>query len=1318
MLKKSLFWFWRLLLWLMAAVFVIMLIAAITIQFWVMPNITQYKNSIADFASKTIQQKVTIGDIRAGWSGINPHLQLNNIDIFDAQNRPALSLQETDLFISWLSLPMLEPHLSKLAIHAPQLTIRRSSSGEVFIAGISLNGKSEPTFANWALRQNQVEIDQAKVIWVDEQRNAAPLSLNQFNLQVDSPLWRGLVKNHRISISAVPSVGTSQPILMHADFYGNDVAKTQDWDGTIDLSVKNADLSAFKTWLDYPLDIHTGSGSADVKLKFEHHSVLSVVSDVAVQNLQLQPQPSLSPVRLRQLSGQIVWENLNQPSLLSSHRISNGYKISVNKLSAIADSGLQINNLKAEYSAEDAGEKSLNLQVAKLDLAPLQDYIAVLPLSDSLRQQISLASPQGRLENLNLSWSGNKDLTSAYQINAKFSQLGLRPQNQIPGFLNLTGEVKATQKGGQIILNTAGAELNLQGILRWPVPIDRMQGKLSWSIKNNITEITARDLQLSNPHLSGKINVSYLMDGIKDGYLDLTGQFSNGNAKYASFYYPIILGETTLHWLDTSILAGSAQDIRVTVKGRLADFPFVNPQNQLDETLGLFRVSAKLSDVLLEYGTGWPVIDKLGMNLLFEGKRMELNSSTGNILGNKIIKSKTTIPQLDADSPILYVEAEVAGQVSDGIQFVNKSPVRETTQGFTDNLTTAGTGKLNLSLKIPLQNLDASQYKGLYQIANGKLESPDIPALSQINGNLEFTETSLSAKNIKAYAFGSPLTFNLSSGKDKAIRVGARGKLTEDSLRQLLREQNMNGLSSYVSGSVDWTGRILIQKPRVNLSLRSDLNGLSLRFPAPLNKGADQLISLRLDKRQDSSSDHIFINYGNKISAKIARTAEKNQANENNKARIQSADIRFNSDSPYSENDTDLVSDNRSAGIAVSGHLDYLDADAWRYVIKNLSNSNKQGAPVNIRRTALDIDALDIFDRRINQLKISNIANKNGLQINLQSREISGDLQWLNQNNGKLIARLSNLTVPENAPDRISAVSDNSSSADANSYLVKQKQDYPALDITAEKFEFDKKNFGRLELIAFPQEDNWNIQKFVISSSDGTISGDGQWNNWTRSPNTSLNVDWNIKDLGKTLKRFGYPDTVKDGEGELKGKLSWPGSPTQFNTTRLNGELAFDMRKGQILQVQPGVGRLLGLVSLQSLPRRLTLDFRDLFSNGFAFDKINATVKINQGVMRSDNFVMTGPAADVQIRGETNLEKETQHLYVKVLPRISDSVSLAALAGGPLAGAVAFLAQKVLKDPLNKIVSTEYEIIGTWDNPQEVKAAEPSKPKANNGFMR
>lgn len=1315
MLKKSVLWLWRSLLWLGIVTLSIVLISALAIQFWIMPNIGQYKNTIASFASKAVSQKVTIGNIQAGWHGINPQIVISNIDIYDQENRVALQLKNTRVTFSWLSIPLLEPRLDALNIHAPELTVRRIASGEIFVAGISMSGDSRPELPNWLLRQNAVDISDARIIWLDEKRNAPALSLDHFNLSLNSSLWRGLIKNHHFKLNTIPSAGGTIPVLVEGSFYGDDVGKTEQWDGHINLTFKNTDLAAFKTWIEYPVDIQAGIGSAHVKADFSSHALQSVSSRIDIQNLQVQAKADIAPVKLQTLNGDLNWHNLKKQQLLALAANKFGYSLGVNQLNAITDSGLHVQNLKAEYSETTdktnakGTQQTLKLAVANLDLAGLLETLSQLPLPAELQQRVSATSMQGGLKDLDLEWEATDSNTTHYRLNTKFNQLSMVAQADIPGFNNLSGEIKATHKGGQLLLNSTNSKLDLKGILRWPLPMDRLNGKISWAIKDNITDINVNGLNISNPHLSGTLNANYKMDGIKGGYLDLSGKFDKGDAKYALNYYPIMLGDATLHWLDTSILAGRAEDINVTVKGRLEDFPFVDSKNHADPQLGIFKVSAKLHDITLEYGTGWPVINKLGLNLLFEGKRMELNAHSGQILGNRIIKSKTTIEQLDADNPILNISAEVTGPVSEGINFVNKSPVLEVTQGFTDGLKTSGNGKLSLGLMIPLEDLDAAKYKGLYQISDGSMESPDIPTLSQINGLLEFNENSLSARNIKAYAFGSPLAFNLSTGKDKSIRIAAKGRFSDESFKQLFKQQSLDKLSNYISGSTEWTGNILIQKPRINISLRSDLLGIDSRFPAPMDKPAEQPLSLLIDKRQDRNTDAIRLSLGNKVAVRMINALD------NGKRKLQRADIRLNPDTSAGTADSEMSAASQSGIVTVNGKMDYLDADAWRYVIKNLSGGTKNDNPLTFQSTALTINALDIFNRRINNLRVNKISQGDGLQLQIQSREITGSVQWSSQGNGKLIARLSNLTVPGSAPDKISAFREPGNMP--SQQFTKIDQDYPALDIVSDNFEFNRKNFGALELIAYPQNDNWNIEKVRFSSPDSVISAYGQWNNWIRSPNTFLNVNWNIVDLGNTLKRFGYPDTVMDGAGELKGVLHWPGSPSQFDTTRLNGELEFEVRKGQIMQVKPGMGRLLGLLSLQSLPRRLTLDFRDLFSNGFAFDKINATVRINQGVLRSDNFKMSGPAADVEIKGETNLQKETQHLFVKVLPRISDSVSLAALAGGPLAGAVAFLAQKVLKDPLNKIISTEYEIIGSWDNPQEVKPDENESKQQGNSLI-
>ena len=1308
MVKKSLLLVYRIAFWLVSIIISILLILAIAIQFLVFPNIDQFKEKIAAFASSAAKQKIVIGNIKADWQGFNPHLSLSNIDIYDAQNRPALQLKNTDLSLSWLSLALFEPHLADLIVREPELTIRRDVNGEIYVAGINLQGQSKPALPNWLLRQNKFEVRNAKVIWLDEMRGAPPLSLDKLNLQVVSPPWKSFIKNHQLTLSAVPSAGTNNPINVNANVYGNDISQTEEWHGSIEVQLKNTDIVAFKPWFNYatitqPIELQTGVGSAQILVKFANRQLQSINSSVTLNNVQMQLKATAEPVILNNLVGELNWKNAQDAQTFD-----------VNHLTLNTNNGLNLQNASGAYSKTPQGKESLNFKLAQLNLAFIKPYLLQLPLTTETLKQIVNLSPTGKLDAITLNWEGMQSVTKNYQVNAKFNGLGILAYEKIPGFNNLTGEITADQNTGKVTLHTQNAKLDFKEVLRWPIPADKLDGNIHWTVKgagtnSQQTKVQISNLTISNPHLSGSLDASYLMDGNKGGYLDLKGKFSKGNAKYALFYYPIMLGKDTLHWLDTSILAGRAENINVTVKGRLADFPFVDSKNNLDSQLGLFRVTAKVSDSVLEFGTGWPNVEGLGLDLLFEGKRMELNTFAGHLFGNQITKSKTTIAQLDADSPILNIVSELKGPVEEAIKFVNKSPVAEVAQGFTEDLKTSGLGKLNLSLKIPMNDIEASQYKGLYQISNGNMESQSIPTLTHINGALAFTESSLTAKNMTASAFATPVVFSINSGKDKTIRIAAKGKIHPEAIKQMLISQNAGtqntGIQSlakdahYFAGSTDWSGDITIQKPVVNISIRTDLFGLSSGLPIPFNKATNEHINLRIDKKQSTNSDTTTVSLDNKLLVKILRTSE------NGKLQFDRGSVRFNtgasnrSATTSSELNTNIDLGN-TKGLQVYGSLDYLDADAWRNVLHDVAGTNKQEASFPIQKVALKINTLDIFDRRINQLKISNNTDKEGLRATVQSREITGDLQWSNQNTGKLIARLSNLTIPDAAPNRATPSINDTEYKE----FSKLEQDYPALDIIADNFELNNKNFGSLEFIAYPKNENWDIQKLKLSTPDGVISADGQWNNWVKNPNTSLNVAWDIKNLGKTLKNFGYPDTIKSGEGSLTGKLQWPGSPLEFKATRLSGDLQLEVKKGQFLKVQPGVGRLLGLLSLQSLPRRLTLDFRDIFSNGFAFDKISGTVKIDRGVMHSDNFVMTGPAADVTIKGETNLQKETQHLTVKVMPHISDSLSLAALAGGPLVGAIAFLAQKILKDPLNKIASSEYEIIGTWDNPQEVKS--------------
>ncbi len=1266
------------------ALLVVFIVAVLAVRFVVFPNINQYKNDIASYASQRLGQKITIGDINTGWDGISPHIGLKNIDVFDAENRAAFHLNDAEASVSWLSIPLLHPHLSNLIIHEPKITIRRNADGAIYLAGINLSGPSKPAFANWLLSQREINVKNAQVLWLDDMRKAPPLALEQLNLTLANPTWRSLFGQHLLNLSTMPSVGSSQAIRASGNFVGRDVSQLNTWRGQLFTELKQTNLAVWRPWLDYPVDIQSGTGDAQIWLDFADAKIENIKTHTSLNNLSVLLNKQPEALLAKQFTGDINWSDVKGTQSINAQNI----QLNTN-------TGLNIDNGSGHYASGNKNGKpwvKTDIKLDQFNLAIIKTLAPYFQMPESVTTRLTQFAPVGDLQNLKLNWEGevlaDSIKTSSYQVSSAFKQLGITANEKIPGFSNLTGNIKADEDGGEITLLSEKAILDFKDILRWPIPADKLTGEFSWKFNGDQTKITASNLYITNPHITGTVNASYDLNHVKGGYLNLTGKFGKGNAKFAPFYYPIILGKATLHWLDTSILSGRAEDVNLTVKGNLADFPYVNSKNQVDEKLGLFRVSAKISDALLEYGTGWPMVEGIGMDMLFEGKRMELNANKGHIYGNKIIKSKTEIPQLDADSPMLLISNEVEGPVTDGLKFVNESPVKLVTQGFTNDLKAAGNAKLLLELKIPLQNLEAAKYKGAYKISNGTIfanADVGLPELNKINGVLNFTENSLSTQNVSTEILGGPAQFSLRTGSDKILRISANGRVADAGIKKLAS----NPLIDSLQGSADWTGEITIKKPLVDVNLRSNLVGMAIGLPPPFNKPASQEMAFNIDKKQqNANNDSINISYGNMVSAKILRSLPP-AADPTGKLAFERGDIGVNVPAEVPT----------QAGLSMHGKLDYLDADDW-VALFGKSPNKPNAAPIVINKANLAVQKLDIFGRRLNALKVIAQPNATGLQMAIESQEITGDAEWQGTGNGKIIARLKNLTI----------ASSNDASKQAelksapNKDFRKAVNSYPALDVMADNFQIGNKKLGVLELNAFESGDDWIIQKLKISNPDSTLQAEGNWHNWTRSPNTNMKFMLSVSDIGNTLKRFGQPDAVKGGNAEITGQLQWPGSPHEFDALGLSGNIKLDANKGQFLKVDPSVGRLLGLLSLQSLPRRLSLDFRDLFSDGFAFDKITATAKIDQGILRSNDFFMDGPAAEAKIKGETNLKNETQNLKVKVRPHVSDSLSLAAFAGGPIAGVAAFVAQKLLKDPFNKIVQSEYVIAGTWNKPIEVES--------------
>ena len=309
-----------------------------------------------------------------------------------------------------------------------------------------------------------------------------------------------------------------------------------------------------------------------------------------------------------------------------------------------------------------------------------------------------------------------------------------------------------------------------------------------------------------------------------------------------------------------------------------------------------------------------------------------------------------------------------------------------------------------------------------------------------------------------------------------------------------------------------------------------------------------------------------------------------------------------------------------------------------------------------------------------------------GWSAMLTARELAGNLS---HRSGQLIARLTHLQVPEDYPG-------------AKPQELSQPKDLPAVDLITERFIYHQKELGRVEVVAQPAGEDWRLEKLAWKSPEASLTGKGIWRPGSPS-RTSADFELAAADCGKFLERVGYANLVKGGSARLQGSLAWNGDPLAIDYPSLSGHVQMQAEDGQFLEVDPGLGKLVSLMSLQALPRRLTLDFRDVFSKGFQFDRIAADAQINRGLMAIREFRMRGSAAQVEMSGEVDLANETQNLRVRVVPSLGDSASTVLAFLNPLLVFPAALAQRILKDPLGHIFAFDYSISGTWDDPKVAK---------------
>lgn len=1220
-------------------------------RYWLMPEIGRWRATVERQLSEAIGLTVTIGELSAEWPGLHPHLSIGGLRVQDRSGRAGLALERVEAEIGWSSLLFFEPRLHRLEIIAPTLEIRRDAAGDLFVAGLPVRSEGNSGFADWLLEQYRIVVRNARVIWHDELRQAPPLELEKLDFEL-----RSFGHHHSFGLVTQPLGGFATRIDLRGNVSGRRLQEPAGWAGQLYLDAAGLDLAAAAPWLTLPLELTQGRGQARLWLDFADAQPTGATVDLRLDELALRLQPDLPALAMTHVEGRIA-----------ARRTQEGYAGELRRFSLATADGIALPVTDASLRLNTGGRNPGGEFIAnRLELDRLVALLAFAPVPQPLRDRLAALAPRGQVQDLDLAWQGAPETPQGWRIRGDFSDLTLAPWKTLPGFGGISGHVEGDEKSGRLTLTSNDARIELPAVFPEPtLVLGRLEAEIGWRAKAGATEFLIQRAGFSNDDAKGEATGSYRYTGRDAGEIDLSAKLTDAAGSAVWRYLPRAVSKDAREWLKASIRGGRADSTTLRLKGPLAQFPFRGGKG------GIFQVKGSFHGVGLDYAPGWPRIDAIDGELLFENERMLVRAQRATIMGVTLHEVRAEIPDLEANEEQLTVTGRALGDTQRFFDFIEASPVGERIDHFTAEMSARGKGTLELKLVMPLRQVANTRVEGRYRFADNRIEAlPGLPPFTEAQGELAFSTERMQAKNLRARFLDQPMTVDIGTLAGGAVRIAAAGSLEANALRRHYGWP----LLDHLSGEAPWRGVLTVKKPAAELRIESDLRGLASSLPEPLNKPALDSLPLVVEGRLDSRRGQWFATLGRVASLALER------GNESWRGWLAiGAEVAGQRATLPAE------------GLALAMRLLKIDVDAWR-ALSMSGEENGASGPLPLASIDLASPELEVRHRTFHDARINGTLGDGRWRLALESREAQGNLLWDTAGAGRIAGRFSRLHLPAGEDTRRE---ETETAADTT-------REMPALDLTIDSFRLGEKAFGELRLTA-ENRHGWWQGRFELKNEAARLSGEGRWQAGRTGAETALTYRLEVGNAEKLLERLRLPDAVRRGEGTIEGELRWTGSPLAFDLPSLAGNVKVDFGKGQFKKLEPGVGRLLGVLSLQSLPRRITLDFRDIFSEGFAFDGITGEARIGKGVMTTDDLRIQGPAAKVLLAGRVDLVGETQNLKVRVQPAIGETLAVGAMLANPVAGAVAWAAQKVLKDPLDQVFAYEYAVTGPWSDPQVEK---------------
>lgn len=1263
-------------LWTLFAAVVVFFAVVISLARLMLPEIEQQRDAIAQWLSDYIDRPVQIGGVGASWHGWSPNIHVMELVLLDPSGATELARFEhatidIALFESIATVSLVP---RRLVVSGMEAAFERDADGNIRIAGMP---PARWPVAQWILQQRNFALTDAIVSYVDVGAGKPPIEFSNVTLTVTGEA-RGQLIQGRLTRRRASSEAIEFALRANGDLLGSD------WSGELFLAVSNLKVGSALSLAGWPAaHIRDGSIRARTWSVWNAARLARAAVRIEATDITTEHQGETSSIDRIDVRGTVAttadgwWFDGDEMQLEVGRKPAAPASIAVRRRSR-------------------SGESLLAFSARNIEIDALAPFLPPVGPQDAAGATASWSfhelQPSGTLASLSGGWSGGA--TPRYFVAAAVENLALERNALTPAISGLDFSVRANARGGVFgTQHTSGMVLSDTDRFDAPIEIQKIAGSVNWIRREAGLRIATDALAIRAEGIDSVTRGTLELDGQASPHLSFVTRINSGPLAAVPKLVPRgKLPPRGDRWVRNAFKAGEFYPSGVLFRGRLADFPF-------DDGNGLFRAELDVRNVDLQYSSRWPMTNALSATIRVENRTVRTSVHEGLMYSAELGGSTIEMPDLFSRQPVVRVQGAIRVTADELDRFIVESPLKNTKAARFHDVDIDGEFGMTLDMNLGIYPGGDKDILGLAEFAGNRIDAPKQKlVLDDVHGDISFTRQDWYGEGLRAVYDGDPVGVVLNGGLDDPnydTEFRMTGTSAAPQLLKIIRTYapylgtllTRGGTHDGVGGELPW--KVVLSIPEANphgktapqrLSIDSSLVGLELDLPWPFGKAAAEKKPLEIvSETATDGQRNIRVEYGADVNLEFAQLKRADGTFD-----TQRAEIVFGEEAPVFSG---------RPGLSASGRIGRLPINEWVAFGRSVANTMTGGTNTQAMHFDVHIENLEILGRLYHDADLAGIKSDTDWQVNIASPQLAGTI-----------------TVPRDDPKRPLLLDFErlwlTGKTDTRGTTRIDPRSIPPLELNAESLRFGEIDLGQATLTTSRRADGLKLERLHFAQSGFKLEGNGDWILEGDAHQSRIHLDVHGDTLAGLLARFQYAVANIDGGATgMEIDAAWDGMPSEFALEKLQGSFSLRVDEGRFLDIDPGGGRLFGLLSLQTLPRRLSLDFNDLFRKGFTFDRIEGAFELDHGNAYTNSLLMDGPAARIDVSGRTGLADQDYDQRVTVTPALSDSIPVAGAFFGPAGigvGAVLYLGQKMFKsipEQVDKFLSREYSITGGWSQP-------------------